>query len=372
MATNLKKIYEAYVERMRDMLNLNPPELVAIDIGLTAVKVAELLQIKKGRFKLVKYSQVPLPELALIDDEIQKEEDIIDAIKTALESSNISNRNVVSSIFGKNTIVRRIQVAGGDESELEDQILWEAEQYIPFNIDDSEVSFDIIGENQGGGIDTVVAAATHSVVDNFKSMLEAAGTKVKIMELASTALSNLCLELYKKEMDEDEDASWLVFDFGAQKTNMIILRGGKFIFSKEIAIGGVMLTEEIQRQMAVNYYEAEDLKITTDGRGNLPEDILKIVEEVNENFFAEIKKTLDFYISASQDDMLSYCLVTGGATLAVGFLDGLGEIVGIEPTVINPFEIVEIDKKNIPEDRIDDIACYGAVAIGLGMRQLND
>jgi Tfp pilus assembly PilM family ATPase len=93
---------------------------------------------------------------------------------------------------------------------------------------------------------------------------------------------------------------------------------------------------------------------------------------VNENFFSEIKKSLDFYISASQDDMISYCLVTGGASLSYGFLEGLTEVVGIEPTVINPFEAIEIDKKNIPEDRINDIAYYGAVVIGLGMRTLND
>ena len=372
MATDFKKIYEAYVERFKDMLNLRPPELVAIDIGLTAVKVAELIQTKPGRWKLMKYSQAPLPELALIDDEIQKDEEIVEAIESAFETSKIANRNVSASLFGKNTIARRIQVAGGDKSELEDQILWEAEQYIPFNIDDSEISFDVIGENDGGGTDTVVAAATHSVITNFKDLIENAGVKVKVIDLATLALANLCITLYKKEMEEDEDSSWLVFDFGAQKTNMLVLRGGKFIFSKEISIGGVMLTEEIQRQMAVNYYEAEDLKVTTDANGNLPEDIVRIVEEVNGNFFTEVKKSLDFYISASQDDMISYCLVTGGASLAIGFIEGLTEVVGIEPTVINPFEVIEIDKKNIPDNKIDEIAYYGAVAIGLGMRTLND
>ncbi len=372
MATNIKKIYETYIDRIKDLLNLNPPELVAVDIGLTAVKVAEIIQPKPGKYRLVNYSQIPLPELALIDDEIQKEEEIIEALQSAFESSNIENRNIVMSIFGKNTIARRIQVAGGDRDELEDQVLWEAEQYIPFNIDESEISFDVVGENEGGGTDTVVAAATHDVINNFKELVERAGLKVKIIDLSALALANLCFALYEKEMKEDEDASWLVFDFGAQKATMLILRGGKFIFCREIGVGGVMLTEEIQRQMAVNYFEAEDLKITRDSAGNLPEDIVKIIQEVNSSFFAEVKKALDFYISASQDDMISYCLVTGGACLAEGFLDGLADVVGIEPAMINPFELIEVDKKNIPEDSLEDIAYFGAIVMGLGMRTLND
>ena len=114
-----------------------------------------------------------------------------------------------------------------------------------------------------------------------------------------------------EEKLEDESQSWILIDLGAQKSEFVIYKNHKIMFTKEIAIGGVMITEEIQRQMGVNYYEAEDLKCNGDDNGNLPEEILEIIDDVVDSFFAEIKKTVDFYVSSTSDESFVECVLTG-------------------------------------------------------------
>ena len=140
-------------------------------------------------------------------------------------------------------------------------------------------------------------------------------------------------------------------------------------FSKEINVGGVMITEEIQRQMGVNYYEAEDLKITGDENGNLPEEILEIIDDVVESFFSEIKKTIDFYVSSTSDESLVGCLVTGGSALIPGIIEGLEALLGVDVSVLNPFDKIGYNAKNIDEEMINEIAYKGVEVIGLAMRR---
>ena len=140
------------------------------------------------------------------------------------------------------------------------------------------------------------------------------------------------------------------------------------VFAKEINMGGVNITEEIQRRMGINYYEAEDLKITGDENGNLPEEILEIIDEVVVLFFSEVKKTLDFYISSTSDESLGGCCVTGGGGLMPGILEGLEALVGVDVSILNPFDRVEYNKKNFSEKEISEIVYKGVGAIGLAMR----
>ena len=203
---------------------------------------------------------------------------------------------------------------------------------------------------------------------NFKELAENAGLKVKIMDLNVTALINV-FNLVMGEKVEGLDESWLLLDLGAQKTSFIIYKNGKVQFVKEMNIGGVMITEEIQRQMGVNYEEAEDLKNNGDENGNLPEEILEIIDDVVESFFSEIKKTIDFYISSTSDESLVGCLLTGGGALVPGLIEGLEALLGVDVSILNPFEAIEYDEKGVHEDQINDIAYRGACAIGLGLRE---
>ncbi len=357
------------LDPISDILNLGGKSIVALDIGLSAVKMAEIeCHRASSKFTLLRYASVPLPEGAIIEDEIQKPEEIIEAIKKALNQSGITTINCCLGLSGPNTVARKLSLAGGSEEEIEDQVMWESEQYLPFDIDESSIAFHVVGENEGGGVDVIVGAVRNDIIFNFQELVNSCGLKTKIVDLNLLAVTNV-FELVMKDKIKDSLKSFLILDIGAQKTFFVIYKNRTVGFAKEINMGGVVITEEIQRQLGVNYYEAEDLKITGDENGNLPEEILEIMDDVVETFFAEIKKTFDFYISSTSDESLVGCLITGGGCLIPGILEGLEALLGVEVSILNPFDAIDYNKKNFSEEEINDITYKGVSVLGLAMRK---
>lgn len=360
--------YKKEIKKILKTIAFGSKGIVGLDIGLSSVKIASME--KKGEeYHLLGFSKVNLPEGAIIEDEIQKPEEISEAIRQAAEQLSLDGLNCCLGISGPNTVARKLQLAGGSSDEIEDQVLWEAEQYLPFDIEESTVDYHFVGENEGGGVDVIVAAAKNDVILNFKELVQNAGGTVKIADLGILAVTNV-FELVMGDKLNNPEESYLLLDIGAQKTFFIIYKDGMIVFTKEINIGGVMITEEIQRQMGVNYYEAEDLKLTGDENGNLPEEILEIIDDVVETFFSEIKKAIDFYISSTSDESLAYCVVTGGSSLIPGLLEGLEALLGVDVSVLNPFDVIQYKEKDFTEEEINQIAYTGVQALGLGMREV--
>ncbi|MCO4792685.1 MAG: type IV pilus assembly protein PilM [Bacteriovoracaceae bacterium] len=368
ISLEVNKVVDDIVEMIKDSLKLGSNKVIGLDIGLSSIKACVVDKSGKNNFKLTRFATVSLPEAALIEDEIQKEEEIVEAIEKVIGRLKTKLGNVCMGMSGPNTVARKLQLAGGTNDEIAEQVSWEAEQYLPFELEESSMAFHNLGENDGGGVDVLVCAVRKDILLNFKELVENSGLKVKIVDLNVTAIINV-FELVMGEKLDDPDQSWLILDLGAQKTSFIIYKGNKVQFVKEMNIGGVMITEEIQRQMGVNYEEAEDLKNNGDENGNLPEEILEIIDDVVESFFSEIKKTIDFYISSTSDESLVGCLLTGGGALVPGLIEGLEALLGVDVTVLNPFEAIEYDEKTVHEDMINDIAYRGVCAIGLGMRE---
>lgn len=370
MEVDSKKFINNLFNSIKDTLKLGNRTLVGVDIGLSAVKIAEIEGNKETKeYNLKSYASVPLLEGAIIEDEIQNEDDIAEALAQAFKKIKTQTDMVCLGVSGPNTVARRLQLAGGTVEEIEDQVVWEAEQYLPFEIEESAVSFHVMGENEGGGVDVLVAAAKNTVIEQFKAIMEKAELRIKILDLNILSIVNV-FEIVMGEKLDEPGQSYMLIDLGAQKTELIIYKNNMIVFSKEIAVGGVMITEEIQRQMGVNYYEAEDLKITGDENGNLPEEILEIIDDVIEAFFSEIKKTIDFYVSSTSDESMVGCYVTGGSSLTPGVVEGLEAILGVDVGVLNPFEAIGYNEKNFTEQQVNDIAYRGVSVIGLAMREL--
>lgn len=365
-----KKAIDDIVHMLKDQLGLGHKTLIGLDIGLSAIKCSFVENDGRGNYILTKFASVELPEAALIDDEIQKEEEIVEAIKECVGSLRLATNLVNMGISGPNTVARKLQLAGGTKDEIADQVEWEAEQYLPFPIEEGSMSFHILGDNEGGGVDVLVCAARSDILLNFKDLIELAGMRANIVDLNLTALTNV-FELVMGDKLLDPEPSYMILDFGAQKTGCVIYKKSKIQFTKEMSIGGLMITEEIQRQLGVNYEEAEDLKTTGDENGNLPEEILEIIDDVAENFFSEIKKTIDFYVSSTSDESLVGCFITGGGAMLPGLVEGLEALLGVDVSILNPFEAFEYNEKNIPKEMINAIAYRGVVSLGLGMRDVD-
>ena len=359
------------VEKYKElMVNFEKGQLIAVDIGLSAVKMASLSQPKKGQFRLDKYMSVPLSEASIIEDEIQKPEEIIDAIKLILSKKKITKKIACLGMDGPNTITKRLQVPDGAMDEVEDNILWESEQYIPFGAEDAEIGFSIIGKIEHDDVvDAVVGAAKIDVVEKYIDYLSEAGLVVKVVDLNMFSIVNVFEYIYKDNIEEISEQGAIIIDFGAQHTSVIVYKNGGPLLTKEINIGGVLVTEEIQRTMGVSYEEAEDLKINGDENGNLPEDIIPLIENHTIKLLEELKKVLNFYIAAGSSELVGNCMITGGSSSLPGLVESLQGLVDLEIEVMNPFDVID-SKENLDENELNFVARTGIVAMGLAMRSV--
>ena len=362
MAASLK-------EQIDDLIGkLNPGGIFGIDIGSHSIKVCEVSG-SPGKMKVDKFGVFVLSEAAIIEDQVQKPEELIEGVLEAMKRAGIKSKVACMGLYGPNTMTKRLNVPEGTNEEIEDHIMWEAEQYITFGADESQVGFHIIGDNEGGGKDALVAAARNELIENFSKILNEAKITPKIVDLNILALSNAFEEAYADELDEYSKGTLLI-DFGAQTTKILVYKRNGPIFTKELPIGGGLITEEIQRQMGVSYEEAEDLKTTTDDNGNLPDEILAIMNNQVDQTLAEVKKNINFYISQGSAEKVSYCFVTGGASLAPELVEKLAGLTGLEVKNLSLFPAIKIDQKKA-ESGLDQLSAISTVAVGLAMRKIN-
>jgi len=356
-------------EQLDDLLaKLNPGGVFGIDIGAHSIKVCEISGTP-GKFKVDKFGTYVLSEAAIIEDQIQKPEELIEGVLEAMKRAGIKSKVACIGLYGPNTMTKRLNVPEGTNEDIEDHIMWEAEQYITFGADESQVGFHIIGDNEGGGKDALVAAARNELIENFSKILTEAKINPKIVDLNILSLSNVFEEVYRDELDEYSQGT-LLLDFGAQTTKILVYKRNGPIFTKELPIGGGLITEEIQRQMGVSYEEAEDLKTTTDENGNLPDEILTIINNQVDQTLAEVKKNINFYISQGSAEKVSYCFVTGGASLSPGLVEKLAALTGLEVKSLSIFPSIKIDQKKA-EAGLEQLSAVSAIAVGLAMRKIN-
>lgn len=346
---------------------LNPGGIFGIDIGAHSIKVCEVGG-SLGKVRVEKIGAFILSEAAIIEDEFQKPSEIVEGLLEAIDSAGIKSKTGCFGLYGPNTMTKRLNVPEGSKEEIEDHIMWEAEQYITFGADESQISFHIIGENEGGGKDALVAAARTDVVESFSSILTQAKVAPKIVDLNVIALSNVFEEVYKDDLDEYSQGTLLI-DFGAQSTKIIIYKRGGPIFTKELPIGGGLITEEIQRQMGVSYEEAEDLKTSGDEKGNLPQEILNIITAQIEQQVAEVRKNINFYVTQGSAEKVSFCFITGGNSLLPGLLEKLSQSTGLDVERLDIFSKIKLDAKTDKE--LEQLSAVSAVSIGLAMRKFN-
>ncbi len=355
-------------DQLQDFISkLNPGGIFGIDIGAHSIKVCELSG-SPGKFKIDKFGTFVLSEAAIIEDEIQKPSEIVDGLKEAMSRAGIKSKIACLGLYGPNTMTKRLNVPEGSKEEIEDHIMWEAEQYITFGADESQISFDILGENEGGGNDAIVAAARTDLVENFSKILVEAKITTKIVDLNVFAISNVFEEVYKDNLEEYSQGTLLI-DFGAQTTKVVIYKRGGPIFTKELPIGGGLITEEIQRQMGVSYEEAEDLKTSGDENGNLPQEIVNIINSQIDSQVSEVRKNINFYVTQGSAEKVNYCFITGGNSLLPGLSEKLSASTGLEIKTLEIFPAFKVDEKKADKG-LDHLAAVSAVAIGLAMRKI--
>ena len=352
---NLPKINLPFVKKQ----NL----AIGLDIGSHSIKACELTPSGSG-FRLVSLGSALLPPNAVEDGILQDPDAVAKAINTLIKNLKLQGKKVAISVSGYSVIVKKINLAVMSEDELESHIQSEAEQYIPFDIDDVYIDFQDLKTNteDNDRTDVMLVAAKKDVVDGYLNMLRSVGLKTVVVDVDAFAIENAFSATYGTEQNI------ALVDIGASKMNINIISGGSSVLARDVILGSRLLTEQIQSTFDISFEEAEALKL-----GQVPpEDKKRKLDDLFvgtcTQWITEIKRALDFYASNYPEEPISKLVLSGGGSKVQGLCEFFKKETGIVAELFNPFVNTEINEKKTDPEYIKFIAPEMALSAGLATR----
>ncbi|UZE95641.1 pilus assembly protein PilM [Alkalimarinus alittae] len=343
--------------------------LLGIDISSTSVK---LLEIGKNgnRYRVESYAVEPLPPNAVVEKNINDAEAVGEVIKRVVAKSRTSSKQAAVAVAGSAVITKVIQMAAGlSEQELENQITVEADQYIPYPLDEVSIDFEVQGpsEQNPDQVDVLLAACRKENVELREDSLEIGGLEAKVVDVEAYAMER-AFELIDAQMDADADERTVaVVDIGATMTTLSVLADGKTIYTREQLFGGKQLTEEIQRRYGLSQEEAGLAK----KQGGLPDDYdMEVLEPFKEAVVQQVARSLQFFFSSSQYNEVDVVVLAGGTASTSGIAELVQDKVGTTTIVANPFADMALNSR-VNASALSNDAPSLMIACGLAMRSFD-
>jgi type IV pilus assembly protein PilM len=346
------------------LFGLGAKPIIGLDIGSSAIKIVEA-EKKRGGWVVRSFTSVTLPEDTIVDGEIVNHAAVVEAIKAALKESGSGSKLVSTSVAGSSVIIKHISIPQTSPKELEDQVYWEAEQYIPFDMKDISLDFEVVQEDAGEGkMDILLVAAKKDFIEKRLAAVRDCGLNPEVLDIDVLALANVFWENY--EMTPDNAV--VLVDIGASLTKINIVSNTTTIFTRDVAVGGKNLTQEIQNRLGISFQEAEVLKIDACSTGQIPEEVLPLVNSICENVSLEIRRSLDFYAASPVQLPVTAVFLCGGASRIPGLANMLTEMLGLPIEYLNPFNKVACSGRQFNEEFLSAISSSAAVPLGLALR----
>lgn len=349
--------------------------IMGVDISSTGIKLVELSRSRSG-YELVSLATIPLPRDAIVENTIIDSSAVTQALIEAVNAAKTSTKNVALAVSGNAVIIKTITIPTVSEFELEAQIQYEADQHVPYDIDDVFLDFFIQGmtADDPEHMDVVLAACKREVVEDYQMVLAEAGLTAKCVDCAVFALENGAEVTEQHTLpgggeqllaDEDADVHALI-NIGANMMNINVLINGQMAFVRDQFYGGQNLTEEIQKEHDISYQAAEQLKT---------DDFYSIHPEALERFYmgltSELVRSLDFYSASRAEFPVRKLLLSGGCALIPNIATELEQRLGIDTAILNPFENIKIPARKFDEQHIRRIGPMLMIPIGLAMRSFD-
>ena len=345
----------------------NKKEVVGVDIGSSSVKVVQLKDVK-GSLQLLNAGIFPLPPEAIVDNTLMDSSTIATVIKNLVASLGIKIKDVVCSISGNSVIIRKIVLPAMPQEELEDQISWEAEQYIPFDINDVNMDFQILSpdSNDPSKMNVLLVASKKDIINDYVSVFSEAGLQLSVVDVDSFAVQNA----FEANHDYSSEDILALINIGASVMNINVIKDGITLFTRDVQMGGNLYTEEIQKQMGLSSEAAEIGKLLAHETDN--ESLRNVILKVNETITLEIRRSLDFYNSTANDDRISGIFVSGGCSKAYNLINTIVEKIGLPVEKINPFANLKYSENDFDPEYLKEIGPFMAVPVGLAIRKVGD
>jgi type IV pilus assembly protein PilM len=344
--------------------------VVGLDIGSSAVKAVELKAVGKG-FKVVAFAIEPVPPDSIVDGAIIDGAAVADAIRRVFENKAFKTKEVAASLSGNAVIVKKINLPVMTAAELAESIYWEAEQYIPFDIQDVNLDYQILDPGTGpesrGSMDVLLVAAKKEKIGDYTSVIAQAGRTPIIVDVDAFALQNA----FEVNYGLDPGQVVVLLNAGASAININILQGDQSVFTRDISMGGNAYTEAVQKELDLPFDAAEQLKKGIPVDGATFEEAQPVLRAVTENVLLEIQKTFDFFKATASSDQIDRIMLSGGASRVDGFREMLQERFNAPVEEFDPFRTVGWDAKKLGAAP-GDHAATAAVAVGLALRKVGD
>src|SRR5215208_6836376 len=314
--------------------------VVGLDIGSSAVKAVELKPSGKG-YKVTAFGAEPVPADAIVDGAIIDAGSVADAIRRVLDGNKaFKSKDVCASLSGNAVIVKKITLPVMTESELSESIYWEAEQYIPFDIQDVNLDYQILdpgtGPDSRGSMEVLLVAAKKEKIGDYTGVIAQAGRTTVIVDVDAFALQNA----FEVNYGFDSKQVVVLLNAGASAININILQGGQSVFARDVSLGGNTYTEAVQKELDLSFQAAEQLKKGIPVDGATFEEAQPVLRAVTENVLLEIQKTFDFFKATAASDHIDRIVLSGGASRVDGFREMLEERFATPVEEFDPFKAV--------------------------------
>lgn len=342
--------------------------MIGLDVSSSSVKLVELSQNASGQFVLERMASQPLEKGWILDGQIERFDEVVEAVRKLVSKSGTSTKRVVMAMPQAAVITKKIILpAGLREDEMEVQVEAEANQYIPFSLDEVSLDFCVIGPSPASmeDVEVLIAASRKDRVQDRQGLAEAAGLQPIVLDIESHA-SRLAISRWTACLpSQGKDALVALFEIGAENTGLKVLCNDELVYDRDQAFGGAQLTALISRQYGLTFDEAERKKV----EGGLPSEyVTDLQEPFVDSLAQEIGRALQYFFTSTPHHKVDYVLLAGGTATLPGLKDRVTDLTGFESMVVNPFDLMQLGS-SVPKERLERNAPSFLIACGLAMRR---
>ncbi|MFA6052856.1 MAG: pilus assembly protein PilM [Methylobacter sp.] len=343
--------------------------VLGIDISTAAIKLLELS--KEGdRYRVESYAVAPLPQDAVIDKNIANINVISEAIKTAYQQSGSKLKQASVAVAGSSVMTKVIPMpASLTDEEMEEQIMVEADQYVPYSLDEVNFDFEVQGQNENNQemVNVLLAASRKEIIEDRIEVLAKAGLKAKIVDVEAFAMENAFTLLIGQLPGAVEGQTVAIVDIGATMTTLSVIYNSRAVYTREQGFGGKQLTEEIQRRYGLTYEEAGLAKKL----GGLPDNYaIDVLEPFKRAMVQQIQRSIQFFVSSSANRHIDSIVLAGGCALIPGIDKLVQQAIGVPAIIANPFVNMTLSSKVTPQSLSNDASAM-MIACGLALRSFD-
>ena len=347
-----------------DLLRKNKP-LVGLDIGSSAIKAVELTKSKKA-YELANFAYEPMGPDSVVDGAIMDAPAVAEGIKKVFLTGKFKPRAVATGVSGHSVIVKRVVVPAATPSDVAASIQFDAEQYIPFDIGEVNLDYQVVGPGitttEEAGMEVVLVAAKKEKIHNHMNVISLAGKNPEVVDIDAFALQNV----FEANYTVSPNKTVALLNIGASLMNINITKGGTPLFIRDVPVGGNQYTDILQKELQLDFQEAEDLKLgkTGDSEAELVQPLL---ESITEMLMTEVQKTFDFFRETYPSETISQVLISGGASQMLGLAEKIQATFSYPTEVLNPFRSITFGPK-VNAAKVTSLGPALAVAVGLALR----